>query len=276
NCMLITSLRLLLILVTFSTHPAFSANVQGEKIIAHLNGQPIYQWEAEQALQALAKARHIPNPVTFDALSPNQKSLFIKQIAAEKLLNQAVKESNISKDKNIQAKLEQLKAAFLKEEFLLNKAQPAVTPEKVKAYYDKLVSELNGKQEVHLKHIQVDTLEEATNLHKQLIAKPNQFDAFAKKYSKDITAKNGGDMGFMLEDSLIKEFTDAIKPLKKSSFSAPIQTPVGWHIIKLIDRHKAKALPFEKAKPQIEQQLADQAIQEYIRSLVEKANLEIE
>jgi peptidyl-prolyl cis-trans isomerase SurA len=66
----------------------------------------------------------------------------------------------------------------------------------------------------------------------------DNFDDLAKQFSEDqSTAKSGGMLPPFGTNRMVPEFEKAAFALKKpGEFSAPIKTPIGWHIIKLIDR----------------------------------------
>jgi len=63
------------------------------------------------------------------------------------------------------------------------------------------------------------------------------FVDIAKKYSEDPgTAMSGGDQGYYKKGTLFPEFESAALSLEKNEISKPIRTPVGFHIIKLLDK----------------------------------------
>ncbi len=71
------------------------------------------------------------------------------------------------------------------------------------------------------------------SLHKVIVAGGN-FEELATKYSHDNATKNkGGQLGWVSINKYAKDFEEAIFSLEADgSFSKPIQTTSGWHIIK--------------------------------------------
>ena len=68
------------------------------------------------------------------------------------------------------------------------------------------------------------------------------------------------------------EFGQAMAALKKGEMTAdPVKSQFGWHIIKLEDTREAQFPPFEEVKPQIQQRLAQQKLQQYQEDLRKKA-----
>lgn len=63
------------------------------------------------------------------------------------------------------------------------------------------------------------------------------FAEFAKKYSEDPgSATQGGDLGFVKRGVFYPEFEGAAYALKEKQLSEVIESPVGYHIIQLIER----------------------------------------
>ena len=63
--------------------------------------------------------------------------------------------------------------------------------------------------------------------------------------------------------------------LKKGSYTkVPVQSPFGWHIIKLDDVRALKVPTFEQLKPQLMQRLQQQSIKDYVADLRSKAKIE--
>ena len=63
--------------------------------------------------------------------------------------------------------------------------------------------------------------------------------------------------------------------LKKGTYTKePVKTQFGWHVIKLDDERNLKMPTFEELKPQIQQRLQQQQIQDMIAELRNKAKIE--
>ncbi len=102
------------------------------------------------------------------------------------------------------------------------------------AEYDKQKASVGGK-EYRVRHILVETQSDAVGIIEQL-KKGAKFEELAKK-SMDIgSVANGGDLGWEAPDAYVKPFAEAILKLKKGEVTeAPVQTPFGWHVIRLDD-----------------------------------------
>lgn len=62
------------------------------------------------------------------------------------------------------------------------------------------------------------------------------FADFAKRYSSDATATNGGDLGWWKRGDFDPQFEEAVFALKDGQISDIVKTQYGYHIIKLIER----------------------------------------
>lgn len=74
--------------------------------------------------------------------------------------------------------------------------------------------------------------EKAEKIIKEL-NKGKKFSTLAKKYSTDKgTATKGGDLGYFELDTMVEEFSNAVKELKNNEYTKePVKTEYGYHII---------------------------------------------
>jgi peptidyl-prolyl cis-trans isomerase C len=77
-----------------------------------------------------------------------------------------------------------------------------------------------------------------------------KFEELAKEFSKDPgSAARGGDLGFFGEGRMVKPFEDALKVLTKpGELSGPVESPFGYHIIRLDERKPKTLTPFAEVK----------------------------
>ena len=149
-----------------------------------------------------------------------------------------------------------------------------ISDDQLKQEYDKLKVNL-GKSEYNVRHILVETEDEAKAIIAQLGKKGN-FDKIAKEKSKDAgSAEKGGSLGWAVPSNFVPPFANALLILKKGTYTKePVKSQFGWHIIKLDDVRVLKVPSFEELKPQIQQRLQQQSVQEYIADLRSKAKIE--
>ena len=83
--------------------------------------------------------------------------------------------------------------------------------------------------------------------------KGKDFAQLAKQYSEDPGTKDrGGDLGYVTKGKVVPEFEQEAFSLKVGEISKVVQTPYGFHILKVDEIQEAKAEPLEKVKDQID------------------------
>ncbi len=258
--------------VAFFTMGNNTSKVKDGTIVAHVNGKPIYSSEAEAQLNVLTGGKKTPG---FAALDEKSRYVVIKEIAAQKLVLAEAYKKGIDKTDAVKEKLSDIRDKLVKEEFIAEMAKDAVNDASIKARYDDLVTKLKGRDQVKVRHILVNTEEEAKKIEEKL-EKSQSFESLAKSESIDkSTSSKGGDLGYLITGNMIKEFEDAIKNMKAGEVSPPVKTNLGWHVIKLVEKKPAEAAPFDKIKDRLSQEVAAEAVQSYVSKLLDKAEIEV-
>ncbi|MBA9082600.1 MULTISPECIES: peptidylprolyl isomerase [Bartonella] len=125
----------------------------------------------------------------------------------------------------------------------------------LQALYDKEVAALPKEDEVKARHILVKTKEKAEAIIKRL-KKGESFEEIAKKDSTDGSASVGGDLGYFSYGQMVKPFEDAAFSLKVGEYTKkPVESPFGWHIIKVEDRRPKQPPAFDDVKEVLRTQI---------------------
>ncbi|NWF94198.1 MAG: peptidylprolyl isomerase [Syntrophaceae bacterium] len=105
------------------------------------------------------------------------------------------------------------------------------------------------------------------------------FAEMALLYSEDISAKDGGDLGYFRKGELLPDVEKEALRLQKGGVSGIIRTSLGFHIIKLLDRKGGNPLPFEEVKEKVQadhyEKEMEKAFQQYLATLKERSVIEI-
>ena len=149
-----------------------------------------------------------------------------------------------------------------------------ISDDQFKQEYDKLTSNL-GNKEYKARHILVKTEAEAKAIIAKL-GKKGKFDKLAKNKSIDAgSAERGGLLDWAVPNNFVPPFANAMAKLKKGEYTKePVESQFGWHIIKLDDVRDLKVPALEDVKPQIQQRLQQQTVQNMISDLRAKAKIE--
>lgn len=86
------------------------------------------------------------------------------------------------------------------------------------------------------------------------------FSLLASKYSDDATKTKGGDLGFFERGQMVPAFEESVFALKKGEVSGVVETPFGYHIVKLEEISPAKTQTFEEASASIRKILGLQGV----------------
>jgi peptidyl-prolyl cis-trans isomerase D len=81
------------------------------------------------------------------------------------------------------------------------------------------------------------------------------FAELARKESEDPSAEKGGEIGWLNQGQLPEALDKQIFALAKGEISEPIETPLGFHIVKVEDIKEEKTLSLAEAKPVITREL---------------------
>lgn len=105
------------------------------------------------------------------------------------------------------------------------------------------------------------------------------FAALADQYSEDATAASGGDLGRFPRGRMVKPFEDAAFALKPGEISEVVESPFGYHIIKLESREPGGAVPEAEVSGRVREYLLavkrEKAAKDAVEALRSKAKIEI-
>jgi peptidyl-prolyl cis-trans isomerase SurA len=113
---------------------------------------------------------------------------------------------------------------------------------------------------------------------KERLDNGEKFEVLARQFSEDGSASNGGDLGWVNPGDTVPQFEKAMNELKDNQISEPIRSPFGWHIIRVLERRKqdmSKEAARLKARQEIRARKADEAYQDWIRELRDRAYVEM-
>lgn len=234
--------------------------------IATVNGAAIPALHAD-ILRRERAARGQPSEALSDQAI--REALVASELLAQETLKRGV-------DKGLASLLEfqrrELLGRAALEKFVRERPIPEET---IKAEFDKTKAAA-GSTEYRARHILVNDEKTAKDLIAQLKGKKKvKFEDLAKKHSKDSSAGNGGDLGWVLPANLVPEFSTAMVGLKKGQIStAPVQSQFGWHVIQVEDTRELDFPSYEELKPRISQKLQQAQIRDWIKELASTAKVE--
>lgn len=90
---------------------------------------------------------------------------------------------------------------------------------------------------------------------RELILSGADFAAVAMDHSEDSSAENGGDIGFFAREDVSKRFADAAFILEPGAVSEVVATPLGYHLIQMVERAPESRMPFEQVREPLKRYL---------------------
>ncbi|MCZ2203918.1 peptidylprolyl isomerase [Bartonella sp. A05] len=140
--------------------------------------------------------------------------------------------------------------------------------------YKKEIAALPKEDEVKARHILVKTKAEAEAIIKRL-KKGGNFEEIAKKDSTDGSATVGGDLGYFSQGQMVKPFEEAAFALKVGEYTKkPVESPFGWHIIKVEDRRVKQPPAFDDVKEVLRTQIMRDRYQTLLNDLRGKMDVQ--
>lgn len=138
----------------------------------------------------------------------------------------------------------------------------------IRDYYGRHEAELARPVRVALRQILVGTLNEARDVKRRLGRNPRAFDAIARTESRGPEAEAGGYMGAFEPGQLPAELEAVAFALPEGGTSDPVESPLGYHVLRVDSRQDARAPSFEEARDLIHERLARERRSEAERAFV--------
>ncbi|MFC1659060.1 peptidylprolyl isomerase [Pseudomonadota bacterium] len=248
--------------------------VEGEgRVIATSEFGKVYASNIQEYLFKIEKMTG--NKVDINSLQKEELEFIAKDIIIQKKLAKEARKSPITRKVEVKEKVKSVTDSILKTEYLTYLAEQNVTDDAVRGKYDSLKQSMEGKKEYKIKHILVETKEEAREATRMLYQK--SFEDVAREVSLDTgTAQRGGDLGYLVLDSLDKDFAEKVRRQEIGKISAPFKTQFGWHIIIVENSREAVPAPYEDIKENLKQQMKSQYVNDYIKSMFDDIKVELQ
>jgi peptidyl-prolyl cis-trans isomerase C len=257
--------------------PGQSAEVERD-ILDELIGRELLRQEG---------SKHIPADI--DKKVQEQIDQVTTQVGGEEQLKKTLAETGITSDEY---------AKRVRDNVIIRGAidsavdkEVKITPEEVRAFYDKNPDQFKQPEMVRASHILIRCAPDATDEVKKekrtqidsvraLVKGGEKFADVAKKFSEDPgTAPNGGDLGFFGRGQMVPEFDAAAFSLKTNEVSDVITTQFGYHVLMVTGHKPAQTIPFDQVKDDLakflKQRKGNDITRDQVASLRKAAKVEI-
>lgn len=218
-------------------------------------------------------------PVQKDFLNKDERARarLVENFVMEELFVQEAEKGGITKSPEFVAELDSQRRQLLARAFLKDKVESQLTTKSIRSYFDKNKTRYRT-DEVRAFHILLKTKAEADEVYGKVKATKTdeEFQTLAKKFSTDPSvAQNLGDLGFFTRARMIPEFADAAFKMKKGEISQPVQTPFGFHVIKLVETKKGEDADFDTVEPRVRNDLRGDLTMKVVEDLKKTRSVKI-
>jgi peptidyl-prolyl cis-trans isomerase D len=247
-----------------------------------------------QFADGYADTTFVPRPVVerLARLSLQQRELSQHVIPAERFLAQVKLEADAAKQyydaNSAEFRIpEQVRIEYLTLSVDALQRQVTLDPAEIQKYYDANRRQFEVRESRQAAHIFVSADKaagaearqkaraRAEEIHQLLQAAPGRFAELAKTRSEDPgSAAAGGDLGYIDPGAMkdVPEFEAALYKLKPGEISAPVESGLGFHIIRLTAVRPAQIRSLEEARAQIAQELRRQLAAKRLAELADGFN----
>lgn len=293
--------------------------MRDQDVVARVNGTPIYRKSVREVVQGILAVQDAqPDPATIDKLANDAlDSLIALDLLYQESQVRGIQISDAAVDEEIGHSKSRFPDAHAFEAVMKAKGMTVadlqrdtrktmavnrllestvwkdvhVTPEQVKDFYDHNREEFNRPAEVRASHILIRVPEgasaadrkaarqRATALLEQLKGGAD-FAKVARESSQDpASAAKGGDLGYFGKGEMDETFEKEVFALTPGKLSDVVETPYGFHIIKVTDRRAAGQESLDEVKDRISAALVKRERQQrqadFVAELRKKAKIEL-
>ncbi len=206
--------------------------------------------------------------------SPALRQMIKDELIGREVLAQEAQRLGLDKQPQAQLQMTLLRQNHLVELLLRDRlAKNPISDEALRADYDRQIKSLGDVSQYRISHIVLSSEADAREVLARA-KKGEPFDKLAREKSIDTSKSEGGSLGWLLPNQVMAAISNVMVNLDQGAVAAaPIQTPAGWHVLKVDEKRPFKAPSLEQSKDQIRQGLQQQQNTEFARKLREAAKI---
>lgn len=249
---------------------------EGRTVVAKVGSEEITREELKKSLESIP-----PKQRFLYQSSPQRLNDYLEAYINQILLYKEAKRRGLDRREDVRENLENYKRQLLIRAIGQEITNQKFSEEEIEKYYRE-----NSKSFEQIKASQIfisvdrngGITKDRARAKAELITKTarsgEKFENLVEEFSEDPRSKKkGGDLGLISRGRLPLEIENEIFILKEGEISDPIETPNGFHIIKVTQG--AKMPPLEQVKSGIQVDLRKKIFSEYAKNLREKIDVEI-
>ncbi|MGE0419847.1 MAG: peptidylprolyl isomerase [Acetobacteraceae bacterium] len=229
-------------------------------VVAEVDGRPITLGDVGDAIRAMPSSIAA---MPFQALFMS----IVDQLVRREALSIRAHQLGLEKDPEIQRRMKAASDLVLGNEMLRREITATIAEQEILDRYQRDYAGKPGPELVHARIIMVPTEKQASDLIAELKAGAD-FATLARRDSKDTTAKNGGDLGFLRQSDFNPEIGGVAFSLPVGQFNVlPIKRAGSWFIVKVEARAPGKTPAYSAVRRQIVDAMVRERVPETVKRL---------
>jgi peptidyl-prolyl cis-trans isomerase C len=226
------------------------------------------------------------------AVPPQQVDTQMQQLVQRFPSKEAFEQALTAQNFNMDVLKKDVEGQLLRQQLVKKEVQDKVnvSARDVQTFYDQHKDKYVEEEQMRARHILISVPQQASPEDEAKLknkadgalkrAKTGEdFAALAKELSDDGSKENGGDLGFFPRGRMVAPFEEAVFALQPGQLSDIVRTQFGYHIIKAEEHKTGRALAFDEAKAQVQEDLTREQTyaryQKYVAGLRSKAKVEV-
>ena len=238
------------------------------KILATVNGSPIYEIEVDEFLEGLGQRGQAYN-------NPEGRTIILEQLINSRLFLIDAQKNLLEGDPAFQAQLRKLKASLLTN-FAVEKhlSTVKVTDAEVEEFYNTHPEAFVQGDTVNASHILVDSAELAGEIYAKITSGELTFEDAAAQYSSCPSKENGGSLGDFGKGQMVPEFDKAVFAMEVGEITeTPVQTQFGYHLIRLNAKNAGQTVALDEVRDALKGKLLEEKQQSAYESRVNQLKI---
>jgi len=245
-----------------------SSGTQTERIIAaQIGSHRITQADID------AEFRALPASVKERVDEQQYKQTIRNTLVQRAILSQKASELGLDQNPDLRRRIQRNHDSLMIEALMAWKRNSLAPPSdtQIQTYYQQHTDDFTIPEQMHARHILLRERKRAQELYRQLTQKKANFDDLVMHYSIDDSNKaRGGDLNWFPRGVMLPSFEQAAFALKQDGdISRPVHTKFGWHIIQRLGYRPKTQAPLAEVRDEIIQILQQQALDQWIKQLVQ-------
>jgi len=214
------------VVVSKELEPGGDSSRKASAVVAKVNNEEVH-WGDVKALVTHASGK--------DSLEKRKNAL--DNVLDERIMAAKARESGFEKDPLYQARVNEFKKTSLinlhRGKILKGFSSPDA---EVTSYYAKNKDKIIAPESRNVQMVVLKTRKEAEDIKKKVKSKKMTFFEAAQNFSIDPNAKqNLGEIGWVKQGTGFPELDKLTFSLKKDTLGGPVESPAGWHLVKVLD-----------------------------------------